>query len=96
MVRLEAGAFQRDDRPVFSKIDWKPGLYTVEANRMYYLAHLKEIVPPGSLSFEEARADVISDYQESLEKEWLDVLRKKYPVKVNDKAKKNVLEKLMH
>ena len=95
-ARQENGVFQREDRPVLSKIDWKPGLYTVEANRMYYLVHLKRIVPPGSLSFDEARAAVISNYQDSLEKEWLEVLRKKYPVKVNDKAKKHVLEKLMH
>ena len=95
-ARQETGVFQKEDRPALSKIDWKPGLYSVETNRMYYLVHLKEIVPPGPLSFEEARASVISDYQDNLEKEWLEQLRKKYPVKVNDKAKKNVVEKLMH
>lgn len=95
-ARQEAGIFQKEDRPALSKVDWKPGLYTVEANRMYYLVQLKEIVPPGPLSFEEARASVVSDYQDNLEKEWLEKLRKKYPVKVNDKAKKNVVEKLMH
>jgi len=95
-ARQETGVFQKEDRPALSKIDWKPGLYSVETNRMYYLAHLKEIVPPGPLSFEEARASVISDYQENLEKMWLEQLKKKYPVKVNDKAKKNVVEILMH
>jgi peptidyl-prolyl cis-trans isomerase SurA len=95
-ARQEAGVFQKEDRPALSKIDWKPGLYAVEANRMYYLVQLKEIVPPGPLSFEEARTSVVSDYQDNLEKEWLEKLRKKFPVKVNDKAKKNVLEKLMH
>jgi peptidyl-prolyl cis-trans isomerase SurA len=94
-ARQEAGVFQREDRPALSKIDWKPGLYTTEANRMYYLVQLKEIVAPGPLSFEEARASVVSDYQDNLEKEWLEKLRKKYPVKVNDKAKKNVVENLM-
>lgn len=95
-ARQEEGVFQKEDRPVLSKIDWKPGLYTEENSRMYYLVNLKEIVPPGSLSFEEARAAVISDYQDELEKNWLDLLRKKYPVKVNDKAKKQVLQNLMH
>ena len=94
-ARQEVGAFQKADRPVLSKIDWKPGLYAAEANRMYYLVHVKEMLPPGRLSFDEARAAVIADYQDSLEKEWLDRLKKKYPVKVNDKAKKHVLEKLM-
>lgn len=33
-------------------------------------------------SFEDAKGKVITDYQEVLEKEWVDTLRKKYPVKV--------------
>ena len=93
-ARYEVGLFQKEDRPVLSKIEWKPGLYSVENNRMYYLAHIKEMVPPGALSFEEARASVISDYQDNLEEEWLEQLRKKYQVKVNEKAKKHVVEKL--
>jgi len=93
-VRQEAGVFQKDDRPVLAKIDWRPGLYSVENNRMYYLVQITEMVPPGSMSFKEARASVISDYQDSLEKEWLEQLRKKYPVSVNEKAKKYVVEKL--
>lgn len=39
---------------------------------------------PGQRSFEEARGFVINDYQQVLEKEWMDSLKKKYPVKVND------------
>ncbi len=93
-TRHETGVFQKEDRPVLSKIDWTPGLYSVENNRMYYLVQIKEMVPPGPLSFEEARASVISDYQDSLEKEWLEQLNKKYPVSVNEKAKKYVVEKL--
>jgi peptidyl-prolyl cis-trans isomerase SurA len=93
-VRSESGLFQKNDRPALSKIDWKPGVYEVENNRMYYLVKVQKIVPPGPLSFEEARAAVISDYQDNLEKEWLAQLRKKYQVKVNEKAKKNVVQKL--
>lgn len=93
-VRQESGLFQKEDRPALSKIEWKKGLYTVENNGMYYLVQVKEVVPPGPMSFEEARAAVISDYQDSLEKTWLEQLRKKYPVKINEKAKQYVLEKL--
>ncbi|SHF71002.1 hypothetical protein [Pedobacter caeni] len=33
-------------------------------------------------SFEDVKGKVITDYQEVLEKEWVDTLRKKYPVKI--------------
>jgi peptidyl-prolyl cis-trans isomerase SurA len=39
---------------------------------------------PGQRSFEEARGFVINDYQEQLETRWLEALKKKYPVKVNN------------
>lgn len=93
-IRVEEGLFQKNERPSLSKIEWKPGLYSVESNRSYYLIHVREIVPPGPLTFVEARASVISDYQDYLEKEWLKILKKNYPVKVNEKSKKHVVEKL--
>jgi peptidyl-prolyl cis-trans isomerase SurA len=93
-ARQEIGTFQRNDRPVLAKIEWREGLYAEENNGTQYLVHVKSIVPPGALSFEEARTSVISDYQDYLEKNWIEQLRKKYPVKVNAKVKNYVLEKL--
>jgi peptidyl-prolyl cis-trans isomerase SurA len=75
------------------KIEWAPGLHEVENGGMYYLVHVEEMVPPGGLTFEEARPAVISDYQEHLEKVWLEKLRKKYPVKINEASKKYIFEK---
>lgn len=95
-AKPEEGIFQKDDRQVLSGIEWAPGLYTAENNRMYYLVQVKEMVPPGKLTFEEARAMVISDFQDHLEKEWINQLTKKYPVKVNEKTRKHVVEKLSH
>jgi peptidyl-prolyl cis-trans isomerase SurA len=93
-VRQEAGIFQKTDRPVLSKIEWKPGLYAVENSGISYLVQVKEMKPPGPLTFEEARASIISDYQDYLERTWLEQLKLKYPVKVNEKAKKYVVQEL--
>ena len=41
--------------------------------------------PNQQRNFEEARGLVINEYQMELEKEWLAKLKKKYPVKVNEK-----------
>lgn len=93
-VRQEMGTFQKTDRPVLSKIEWRPGLYTVENSGISYLVQVREMKPPGPLTFEEARASIISDYQDYLEKTWLDQLKLKYPVKVNEKSKKYVVQEL--
>lgn len=39
-------------------------------------------------------AQVISDYQDELEKQWVAGLRQKYPVKINKKGKKAVVAEL--
>jgi peptidyl-prolyl cis-trans isomerase SurA len=93
-IRQESGTFQQGDRPALAKVNWQPGVYESENNGIYYLVHIKEIIPPGVMTFEEARVQVISDYQDYLEKSWLVQLRKKYPVKINEKAKKQTFQQL--
>ena len=44
-------------------------------------------VPPGPMAFEETRGPVIRDYQEYLDKQLIQSLRKKYPIKVNKSVK---------
>lgn len=93
-IRIETGTFQRDEKEIMGKVTWAPGVYSVENSGMYYLAWLKEVLAPGVMSFEEARPAVISDFQSATEKKWLEQLRKKYPVKVNEKGKKYVISTL--
>jgi peptidyl-prolyl cis-trans isomerase SurA len=93
-VKVESGYFKKEDKAVLQKVPWEKGLYPVENNGMYYLAWLKDILPPGPMSFEEARPAIISDYQVFLEKMWLEQLRKRYTVKVNEKGKQYILQQL--
>jgi peptidyl-prolyl cis-trans isomerase SurA len=93
-VKSETGVFTKEDKPVLAKVTWAPGVYTAENNGLYYLVRLNEIIPPGPMSFEEARPAIISDYQGDLEKRWIEDLKKKYPVKVNGKGKQHTLQKL--
>ena len=41
-------------------------------------------------SFDEARGLVINDYQNELEDKWIEELKKKYPVKVNENVFKSI------
>jgi len=93
-IKVESGYFKKDERAVLQKVTWAKGVYSAENNGIYYLAWLKDILPPGPMSFEEARPAVISDYQTFLEKNWVDQLKKKYSVKINEKGKQYILQQL--
>jgi peptidyl-prolyl cis-trans isomerase SurA len=86
--------FEKGESKVIDKISWTTGLQETELDGMHYLVEVKRLVLPGPKSFEEARAAVISDYQDYLEKIWMNQLRKKYSVKINSKGKKFVFAEL--
>ena len=93
-IKQESGRFEKDEKAVLGKIQWAKVNYTAENNGQYYLIVVKEIVPPGPKTFEEARAGVISDFQAFLEETWINQLKVKYPVKMNEKGKKYTLGQL--
>ena len=52
-----------------------------------------QLFPPGQQrSFEDAKGLVINEYQNYLEEKWIEELKKKYPVKVNDAVFKSLLK----
>ena len=72
-----------------------PGKLSVEAGKFTHMATnsdqtiqfayiIREYNSPSPRSYEEARGLVINDYQNELENQWIDELRKKYPVTVNE------------
>jgi peptidyl-prolyl cis-trans isomerase SurA len=87
-------AYEKQDSKIVDKISWSTGLHETEADGLFYIVEIKRLIPPGVKTFEEARSQVISDYQDYLEKNWVADLRKKYPVKINKKGKKFVLAEL--
>ncbi|TAD86380.1 MAG: hypothetical protein EAY75_08655 [Bacteroidetes bacterium] len=44
----------------------------------------------GQRSFEEARGFIVNDYQQVLEKQWIDRLKKRYPVVINQQVQKTL------
>ena len=51
---------------------------------------VNEVLPETQKTFEEAKGNVISDYQLYKEKNWLQELAEKYKIEINQKALKNV------
>ena len=87
--------YEKGESKIIDKLNWVTGLQEVELDKNYYLIEISQLVAPGVKSFEEARAGVISDFQNELEQKWLNELRKKYPVVIDNKGKKSVLSELI-
>ncbi len=56
-----------------------------------FIKYISFYPPEEQRSFDEARGLVINDYQIVLEKNWLELLHKKYPVKINEAVVKQML-----
>lgn len=86
--------YEKGESKVIDKINWVPGMQETEVDGMYYLVEVARLVEAGTKKFTEARAQVISGYQDALEKNWVESLKKKYPVKMNAKNKSAVVQEL--
>ena len=61
-----------------------------EDNSASFAIIFKVYPMPGQKSFEDARGDVVSDFQDAMDKKWITELKKKYPVKVNQEVLKSI------
>jgi peptidyl-prolyl cis-trans isomerase SurA len=83
----QIGADPKSTAGTFSKINLNAD---GTASFMYY----QKIYSDGEQrSFEDSRGMVINDYQEVIEKKWLEQLKLKYPLKVNESVLKTLIKK---
>ncbi len=71
--------------------NWKAGVSADQAkDGRVVIVSTATIIPPTPKSLQEARGVITSDYQSQLEKEWVESLKKKYPVVINRDVLKQV------
>ena len=87
--------YKRGDLAVVDAVDWTTGIHPTEAAGMYYLVEIKELLPPGQATFDEVRAQVVSDYQDHLEEVWVGQLKRKYSIHVNTKVKERMIQEMI-
>ncbi|HAH37380.1 MULTISPECIES: peptidylprolyl isomerase [unclassified Algoriphagus] len=85
--QTQSGLIEIADNPILSKADLSKSFQEIEADGHLHLVVVGAKVPPGPMAFEETRGPVIRDYQEYLDKQLIQSLRKKYPIKVNKSVK---------
>lgn len=97
-VAAENSRFELSQLPNPTKLALKAGTITAPLvntadNTASFAYVVKVYTTPEQRSFADARGMVITDYQAELEKQWLQELKAKYPVKVNEEVLNTVLSK---
>jgi len=90
-VRITEGYFVKD-HPAFKEALWEVGNQRIPPalDGTALAIQIQKIEPPRPKTFSEARGSAINAYQKILEQQWLDSLKTKFPVQVNEQE----LEKL--
>ena len=83
-LTITSGIYQKGDNNYLDSIPWTKGISPEKkTSKSVIVANIKNILPIQAKSLEDAKGLVTADYQTFLEKEWIDQLRKKYPVSVH-------------
>jgi peptidyl-prolyl cis-trans isomerase SurA len=61
-----------------------------EKDKQFTIIRVNSIIQPRNKKLDETRGQVINDYQNYLEEQWIKSLRKKYKLKINSKALKDL------
>lgn len=88
-IAADSARFESSQLPNPTGVALKPGALTAPQlnksdNSLSFAYVVKFYDQPQARSFQDAKGLVINDYQNELEKAWMEQLRKKYPVTINE------------
>jgi peptidyl-prolyl cis-trans isomerase SurA len=94
-IQADSGRFELGQIPVVDRTNFTSGLITMPVinkndGTAVFSKILKVYPAHQPRRFEDSRGLVINDYQNYLEQKWVEQLKKKYPVKVNEKVFKSL------
>ena len=84
-LKVKMNKYEVEDLPYLTNVNLKKGITSViPYNGKFYVLKISEIIQPTPKSLKEAKGLIVSDYQNFLEKNWLDELNKKYAFRINE------------
>ena len=90
-IKVEKGLFKKGDNPYIDKMVFKVKNAEVKPTKDYPIdAVYGKVLKKGPEDYTDVRGQVVADYQDQLEREWVAELRRRYTFSVNYDALKNV------
>ena len=75
--------YKRNENTVIDNIRWHTGTTVFKGSNGTYIVDVENVTEARPLPYDEAISFIIDDYQEMIEKNWVQQLRNKYPVRMN-------------
>ena len=96
-VAIQNGTYEKDDNSVIVAV-WQQDSGTfgpIELdNGSFAVVQIDEFIPSAPKALNEIKGLVIASYQDTLEKEWVNALKSKFEVNVNENAKSALFQEL--
>lgn len=94
-VMVKSGLFEEDYDILLYYPNASKGVTSiVSKDNYYFVVNVKEVKEAGNKDFTDCKGKVISDYQQFLESNWVNELRKEFEVKVNQDVFNKVKQQL--
>lgn len=90
-LRIESDKYEENEEEILKNVAWEKGLqgpFKDGDNQVFVL--VKDVLQPQAKTLKEARGLVTAEYQNHLEKEWIEELRGKYEYKANKELLKQI------
>ncbi len=83
-IKSNSKTYEKDQDAITAKFKWEKGSYTtMNEDNMNYFYYVVEVLPAQPKKLDEAKGLYIADYQNHLEKQWINSLREKYSIDIN-------------
>ncbi len=86
LVTYEEALVEKGKNPAIDALKWEKGARSADtkSGTITSFTQVQEVVAPQPKTLKEARGYVVAEYQDFLEKKWLDDLKATYPIKIDD------------
>jgi peptidyl-prolyl cis-trans isomerase SurA len=94
-VMTNIGVFEEGNEALPKSLKFEPGISEIiKEGQYYFVVKVNKVLPAGEKTLEECKGKVINDYQQFLEQNWVENLKKEFTVKVNQDVFENVKKQL--
>ncbi len=91
-LSAEEGYFKKDENEYLGAVEWTLGEKNINVKGRFVSVNIQKVEEPRTKTFKEARGQVTRDYQKQLSDEWLNQLKAKYPLTINESEIQRVLD----